>query len=109
MVIPEPVLISSLGGFAVQMLYVADGLNAPKDRSPDFRSFSYYLGIIINIGLSAILGYVYFDDSQKLNKIVYFHIGLSAPLILRTLATTIPEVVRSSANKSSRSRMLNNK
>lgn len=92
--IPEPVFISGLGGVAVQLLYIVDGLNAPKDRRPDFRAFSYYLGIIINIGLSVILGYVYFDDAQKLNKIVYFHIGLSAPLILRTLATTLPEVVR---------------
>ena len=44
----------------------------------------------------ALRGYVYFDDAQKLNKIVYFHIGLSAPLILRTLATTLPEVIRAS-------------
>lgn len=94
--IPEPVFISGLGGVAVQLLYVVDGLNAPKNRRPDFRSVGYYLGIIINIGLSVILGYVYFDDAQKLNKIVYFHIGLSAPLILRTLATTLPEVVRNS-------------
>jgi hypothetical protein len=100
MSIPEPVWISALGGFSVQLLYVIDGLNAPKDRRPDFKDFSYYFGIICNIALSVILGYVYFDDQQKLNKIVYFHIGLSAPLILRTLATTIPEVVRSSADKS---------
>ena len=96
MAIPEPVLISGLGGFAVQLLYVIDGLNAPKDRRPDFRSVLYYLAIAFNIALSVILGYVYFDDEQKLNKIVYFHIGLSAPLILRTLATTLPEVIRSS-------------
>jgi hypothetical protein len=97
MAIPQPILISTLGGLSVQLLYVIDGIKAPKDRGPDFKSFSYYLGIVFNIVLSAILGYVYFDDDQKLNKIVYFHIGLSAPLILRTLATTIPEVVRTSA------------
>jgi hypothetical protein len=94
MAIQEPVLIATLGGIAVQLLYLLDGINAPKDRRPDFLSISYYVGIIGNIALSAILGYVYFDEDQNLNKIVYFHIGLSAPLILRTLATTIPEVVR---------------
>ncbi|HWY36560.1 MAG TPA: hypothetical protein VNX68_18095 [Nitrosopumilaceae archaeon] len=99
MTIPEPVFISGLGGVSVQMLYLIDGMKAPKDRRPDFRSPLYYLGILCNIALSVILGYVYFDADQKLNKIVYFHIGLSAPLILRTLATTIPEVVRSSSNK----------
>lgn len=92
--IPQPILLSGLGGLAVQLLYLLDGLNAPKDRRPDFGSLSYYLGIFCNIALSVILGYVYFDEDQKLNKAVYFHIGLSAPLILRTLATTIPEVVR---------------
>ncbi len=98
MSIPEPVLISGLGGAAVQLLYLIDGMKAPKDRQPDFRSFLYYLSILFNIALSVILGYVYFDSDQKLNKIVYFHIGLSAPLILRTLATTIPEVVRPPQN-----------
>lgn len=92
--IPEPVIISTLGGVAVQLLYVLDGLNAPKDRSPDFKSVSYYFGIVVNLALSAILGYVYFDDIEKFNRIVYFHIGASAPLILRTLATTVPEVLR---------------
>lgn len=92
--IPEPVIISTLGGVAVQLLYILDGLNAPKDRSPDFKSVSYYFGIAVNLALSAILGYVYFDNVDKFNKIVYFHIGASAPLILRTLATTLPEAVR---------------
>jgi hypothetical protein len=90
----EPVIISTLGGAAVQLLYLVDGLNAPSDRKPDFKSVSYYFGILVNIALSAILGYVYFDDTQKLNKIVYFHLGASAPLILRTLATSLPELVR---------------
>lgn len=94
MSLSEPVIISALGGISIQLLYLIDGLNAPKDRRPDFQSLSYYLGILCNVAISVILGYVYFDDAQKLNKIVYFHIGLSAPLILRTLATTIPEVVR---------------
>lgn len=98
MPVSEPVFISLLGGIAVQLLYIIDGLNAAKDRRPDFMSISYYLGILFNIALSGILGYVYFDDKQQLNRIVYFHIGLSAPLILRTLATTIPEVVRKSGN-----------
>jgi len=99
MSIPEPVIISALGGLSVQLLYVIDGLNAPKDRRPDFQALSYYIGILGNIVLSIILGYVYFDEQQKLNRIVYFHIGLSAPLILRTLATTIPEVVRAAEKK----------
>jgi hypothetical protein len=94
MSIPEPVLVSSLGGLAVQLLSFVEAANAPIDRKPDFKSIIYYIVILVNIGLSAILGFIYFDDAQKLNKIVYFHIGASAPLILRTLATTIPSIVR---------------
>jgi hypothetical protein len=100
----EPILISALGGVSMQLINLIDAMNAPKDRRPDFKSITYYLGIIFNIVLSVILGYVYFDDTQKLNKIVYFHIGLSAPLILRTLATTLPGVVRQNANKTTRSK-----
>lgn len=92
--ITEPVIITTLGGLAVQLLNIVEGLNAPKDRRPDFSSFSYYIGVIVNVLLSAILGYVYFDEEDHFNKVVYFHIGASAPLILRTLATTLPEIVR---------------
>lgn len=96
MIFSEPILISLLGGVSAQLLYLIDSLSAPKDRRPDFQSISYYLGIVFNIALSGILGYVYFDEMQPINKIVYFHIGLSAPLILRTLAATIPKAIRSS-------------
>jgi hypothetical protein len=95
MSIPQPVLYCTLGGLSVQVLNVIDGLKAPKDRRPDFRSIYYYIAILLNIGLSTILGIVYFDEKQQLNKVIYFHIGVSAPLIMRSLATTVPEVVRS--------------
>jgi hypothetical protein len=98
-IVADPVIISTLGGCAVQLLYILDGLNAPKDRSPDFKSVSYYFGILLNLALSAILGYVYFDEMENFNKIVYFHIGASAPLILRTLATSVPEVVGRKRNE----------
>ena len=96
MQVPESVYLCLLGGATLQLLNVIDGLSAPPDRRPDFKSIAYYLVILFNLVLSAILGYVYFDAGQKLNKIVYFHVGLSAPLILRSLATTVPEIVRKS-------------
>ena len=92
--IPESVYLCLLGGGTLQLLNMIDGLSAPPDRRPDFKSVSYYLVILFNLVLSAILGYVYFDDTQKLNRVVYFHVGISAPLILRSLATAVPEIVR---------------
>lgn len=99
MAIPQSVCLCLLGGVTLQLLNLIDALSAPADRRPDFKSIAYYLVILFNLFLSAILGYVYFDDTQKLNKIVYFHVGLSAPLILRSLATTVPEIVRKSQKK----------
>ncbi|SFE52908.1 hypothetical protein [Spirosoma endophyticum] len=97
MQVPHSVYLCLLGGATLQLLNLIDALSAPPDRRPDFRSVAYYLAIVFNLALSAILGYVYFDETtQKLNKMVYFHVGLSAPLILRSLATTIPEIVRKS-------------
>ena len=93
-----PVAIALLGGASMQILYIIEGLNAPKDRRPDYKSVTYYLGILFNILLSGILGYVYFDEETVMNKVVYFHVGLSAPLILRTLASTLPQVVRPGEN-----------
>ena len=96
MAIPTPVLYTALGGVAIQLLTVIDGLKAPKDRQPDFKSFSYYIALLLNVSLSVILGLVYFDEKANLAKVVYFHVGASAPLILRTLAPPVPEIVRSS-------------
>lgn len=98
MSIPVPIIYTALGGLAIQILALIDGLNAPKDRRPDFKSFSYYFVLLLNVAISAILGAVYFDDKASFAKIVYFHVGASAPLIMRTLATTLPEIVRSSQN-----------
>lgn len=98
MTIPEPVYLCLLGGATLQLLNILDALSAPKDRRPDFKSVAYYIVILINLALSGILGFVYFDGSQDLNKIVYFHVGLSAPLILRSLATTVPEIIRKSGD-----------
>ncbi len=68
--------------------------------SAGFQIKFVLLVIIFNLVFSGILGYVYFDDTQKLNKIIYFHVGLSAALIFRSLATTIPAIVLHSNNES---------
>ncbi|WP_412467103.1 hypothetical protein [Pedobacter sp. KLB.chiD] len=97
--IPEPVCLCLLGGATLQILNLIDGLSAPADRRPDFKSIAYYLVILFNLALSGILGFVYFEGNEKLNKIVYFHVGISAPIIIRTLATTVPEIVRKSGRR----------
>lgn len=99
MAVPESVCLCLLGGGTLQLLNLIDALSAPADRRPDFKSVAYYLVILFNLMLSGILGYVYFDETQKLNRIVYFHVGISAPLILRSLATTVPEIIRKSNKK----------
>jgi len=99
MAISESVCLCLLGGGTLQLLNIVDALSAPPDRRPDFKSVAYYLVIVINLVLSGILGYVYFDDTQQLNKVVYFHVGISAPLILRSLATSVPEIVRKSGKR----------
>jgi hypothetical protein len=99
MVVPQSVCLCLLGGATLQILNIIDALSAPAARRPDFKSIAYYLVILFNLLLSGILGYVYFDETQQLNKIVYFHVGLSAPLILRSLATSVPEIVRKSGKK----------
>lgn len=99
MAVPESVCLCLLGGATLQLLNVIDALSAPADRRPDFKSVAYYLVIVFNLALSGILGYVYFEGTEKLNKIVYFHVGISAPLIIRTLASTVPGIVRKSGKK----------
>jgi len=79
-----------LGGVTLDLLNLAELQHVPKERRPNFKDVFYWLPYVIWPFLGAFLGYFYDDASAPLGKIVAFQIGLSAPLILRALASAVP-------------------
>ena len=84
------ILTSMLGGFTINLLNLLELQNVPKERRPDFKSLFYWLTFLINIILGGIVAFVYCESASPISKLIAFHIGLTSPLILRTMANIVP-------------------
>ncbi len=85
-----PIVLAGVGGLVVNILSLLELQHVPKDRRPDFHDFLYWLPFVTWPLLGGFVGYLYNDSSSPLGKLVAFHIGLSSPLILRTMVSAIP-------------------
>ena len=86
----SPIAIAAVGGFAVNLLQLMELSKVSKDRRPDFKDWLYWLPFIAWPAIGAFLAFVYTTSKIELQPIVAFNVGLSAPLIIRTLAASNP-------------------
>lgn len=93
-IIIAPIVLAAIGGFVVNVLNLLELQHVPKDRRPDFRDWLYWLPFVAWPLLGGIAGYLYNDNASPLGKLVAFHIGISSPLILRTMASVLPAQAR---------------
>lgn len=89
-----PVVLAAIGGFVVCVLNLLELQHVPKDRRPDLKDFFYWLPFLIWPILGGFVGYLYNDSASPLGKLVAFHIGISSPLILRTMVNILPAQAR---------------
>lgn len=92
--VPIQVSLGVVGGLVAQVLNLVELQNIPKERRPDFKDLFYWLPFIIWPFLGGVITYIYNDPALPLNKLVAFHLGLSSPLVLRTMASAIPAQAR---------------
>lgn len=85
------ILIAAGGALAIQLLSLAELPKVPKEERPDFRDPVYYLPYLINPVLGGFLAWVYLLSNQPLSALVALNVGASAPLLLRTLAGSLPK------------------
>lgn len=90
----QPIVCCILGAVAVELLSVIDACRNPVNERPDFKSLRFYTKFVASVLIAGIVGYIYFEDAGTYNRIVYFHTGASAPLLIRSLAASMPAVVR---------------
>lgn len=89
-----PIVCCVLGAVAVQLLQVADAGRRRTSKRPDYASGRFYIRFFSSVIIAGIVGYIYFEGADAYNRIVYFHTGASAPLLIRSLAASMPAVVR---------------
>jgi hypothetical protein len=86
----ELIIIAAIGGLAIQLLNLLELGNIKKEDRPDFKDFVYYIPYILNPLFAVLVTYVYLKSNTQLNPILALHLGASAPVILRSLAASIP-------------------
>lgn len=89
-ILSTPVVLAVIGGVVIDVLNLIELQHVPKEQRPDFRSVLYWLPYLAWPFLGGLLGFLYTSPAAPLGKVVAFQVGLSAPLILRTMANTIP-------------------
>ena len=90
----EGVILSALGGLAYPLLTLLERIQQPNAKKIDLKDLSFYVSIIIYVFLASIVGYIYFHGKGTLevsDRLLAFHVGITAPLLVRTLATALPK------------------
>lgn len=88
----ELLLIAAGGGLGLQLLNLLELPNLEKKDRPNFKEFIYYIPYIVNPLIGAFIAFVYLKSNTVLNPILALHIGASAPVVLRTMASTLPKI-----------------
>ena len=91
-----PVIIAAAyaaaGGFAANLLPLLDLRTLKPAERPDLRSVFYWIPFMIMPILGAGLAMAYVQSGVELKPIVAVNIGITAPLILRAMASSPPAV-----------------
>ncbi|SDE92333.1 hypothetical protein SAMN04488121_101185 [Chitinophaga filiformis] len=89
-----------LGAIAVQLLEIVETSKIDYPKKPTYKSIEFYILTVASILMDTIVGYIYFDNQHTYNRIVYFHTGASAPLIVRMISNKLPAAVNAKLKES---------
>jgi len=90
----EGVILSALGGLAYPLLMLLERIQQPKAKKIDLKDASFYISLLIYFFLATVVGYIYFNGKTDFgvnDRLLAVHIGITAPLLIRSLATAIPK------------------
>ncbi|MCU7549862.1 hypothetical protein OCK74_12090 [Chitinophagaceae bacterium LB-8] len=85
------ILVPAISGLVAQILNLLEALKADPARQPNFKDWIYWLPYLIGPILGGFAGYYSFHDNpNSFTTTLGVQVGISAPLLLRGLAATIP-------------------
>jgi len=86
------VMFAAAGALAVELLKLTEIRSIPKHERPNLKEFLYWIPFIILPLLGAGLAYMYVMSEIILKSVLAVNIGISAPLIIRTMASSVPNI-----------------
>ncbi|MDC8006025.1 hypothetical protein POV27_18380 [Aureisphaera galaxeae] len=90
----EGVVLSAVGGLAYPLLTLLERMQQPKAKKIDLKDSSFYISLFIYFFLATVVGYIYFNGKTNFgvnDRLLAVHVGITAPLLIRSLATAIPK------------------
>lgn len=90
LIVHPSVLFATFGAIGMQLLTLMELRNIPKTERPDFKDVFYWLPFIIAPILGGGLALAYVYPADALEPLVAINVGVSAPLILRSMANINP-------------------
>jgi hypothetical protein len=86
----EYIIIAAVGGLTYNVVPLLELSRSPKESRPDFKDPLYWVPYLIWPVLAGFLLYLYQSPEIKITKLLSFHIGISAPLIIRQMIKVLP-------------------
>jgi hypothetical protein len=81
----------TLGGVLINVVRLAELASVPRiERPPTFSDPLWVFNFLALPLVGGVLAFAYHQDGAALKPLLAMNIGLSAPLILKTLAAVVP-------------------
>ncbi len=90
----EGVVLSAAGGLAFPLLTLLERIQQPNAKKIDLKDISFYVSLFIYFFLASVMGYIYFNGKTDFginDRLLAFHVGITSPLLIRSLATALPK------------------
>lgn len=87
-------IYGTLGGVLINVVRLAELASVPRiERPPTFSDPLWVFQFVALPLVGGVLAFTYHQDGAALKPLLAMNIGLSAPLILKTLAAAVPKDV----------------
>ncbi len=86
----EYIIIAAVGGLTYNVVPLLELWKTPKESRPDFKDLFYWVPYLVWPLLAGFLLYTYQSPGVKITRFLSFHIGISAPLIIRKMMEVLP-------------------
>lgn len=91
----ESFLFAVFGGYAINIISLAELRNIPRSERPDtFSDWIYDIWFFVIPILGGVLAIAYQMSGSNLTPILAINVGVSTPLILKAFAAVTPQYVR---------------
>lgn len=92
-------IVAYIGGVIANLIRLFDLLDVPIEERPiRFRDPLYLAQFILMPMVGSFLVYIYCQSGSNLNSLASFHIGLSAPLMVKQMMIAVPTSTQSNVN-----------